>query len=153
MVSQNKQYNKFAEEFNGLHKGLDKVTNLSYYSYFDENLKNKTLLDLGCGEGVDIKYFDKLGANSYGIDSSEKMVEISNKKYEKSNNKIRLGYFENIPFKDNTFDVVCSKYSIQTSENIEPIYREVKRVLKKNGEFIFLVVHPIRQFIEKIVIK
>jgi hypothetical protein len=36
-----------------------------------------------------------------------------------------------------------------TSENLEPIFNEVHRVLKSKGVFVLLVTHPIRQFYEK----
>jgi ubiquinone/menaquinone biosynthesis C-methylase UbiE len=45
--------------------------------------------------------------------------------------------------------VVVSKWAIQTSPEIEPIYKEVARVLKPNGAFLFLACHPLRQFLEK----
>ena len=62
---------------------------------------------------------------------------------------IKLGLFESIPFPDNSFDVVTSKWAFQTSAQIDPIYHEIARVLKPNGQLIYLSSHPIRQFIEK----
>ena len=55
----------------------------------------------------------------------------------------------NVPFPDDFFDVVMSKWAFQTSEDIDSIYKEIVRVLKPGGYFIYLTSHPIRQFIEK----
>lgn len=142
-----KQYNKFANEFSVLHSNLDKITNKYYYQRFDGLLKNKKVLDLGCGEGKDLLYFKNKGAKIYGIDSSEKMVELA--KIKVGDKNIKNGYFSKIPFENNSFDIVASKYSMQTSDDIDSIYKEVNKILKRDGFFVFLVVHPIRQFMEK----
>lgn len=43
------------------------------------NLKEKTVLDLGCGFGVNCKEFINLGAESVvGIDISKKMLNLEN---------------------------------------------------------------------------
>jgi len=142
-----KQYNKFAKRFTSLHSNLDKLTNKYYYPRFKNHLNHKKILDLGCGEAKDLKYFLKNGAEVYGIDASEEMVTLAKNNLPES--KIKLGYFEKIPFTDSFFDVIASKYSLQSSKDIDSIYKEVNRTLKKDGLFIFLVVHPIRQFMEK----
>ncbi len=63
--------------------------------------------------------------------------------------EIKEAYFEEIPFPDNFFDIICSKYALQASPDMQPIFQEVNRVLKPGGTFIFLVGHPIYQFLEK----
>ena len=62
---------------------------------------------------------------------------------------IRVGFFDDIPYANQSFDVVVSKWAIHTSADIDPIYQEVARVLKPNGQLIYLAHHPFRQFIEK----
>jgi len=52
-------------------------------------------------------------------------------------------------FSNNVFGVVISKYALQTVDEFNNTYQEVARVLKKSGLFVFLVVHPFRQFFEK----
>ena len=62
---------------------------------------------------------------------------------------IRVGSFEKIPFDDNSFDVVLSKYAIQTAPDMNPVFSEIARVLKPGGTMMYLVTHPFRQYIEK----
>ena len=92
-------------------------------------------------------YYKKLGANIYGLDTSEELLKIAEKKL--SEVKLKVGLFENIPFEDNYFDAVLSKYAIMTSANMEPVFKEIHRVLKPGGMMMYLVTHPFRQFFEK----
>lgn len=62
---------------------------------------------------------------------------------------IRIGVFEDLPYTDNYFDIVLSKYAIQTSPNLELVFKEIHRVLKSGGILMYLVTHPFRQFFEK----
>ncbi len=47
------------------------------------------------------------------------------------------GYFEEIPFPDNSYDVVWSQDAMVHSANREEVVAQVDRVLKENGDFIF----------------
>ena len=44
------------------------------------------------------------------------------------------GIFEQMPFKDNTFDVVMCGYSLRDAINLEIAISEIYRILKKNGK-------------------
>lgn len=119
-----------------------------YHSQFEPDLTDRKILDLGCGDGHDLKLFCEQGAIAYGVDASLPMVSLALKNT-KNKTEVKEAYFDNLPFQDNFFDVVCSKYALQASPDIQPIYQEVNRVLKPGGAFIFLVGHPIYQFLEK----
>lgn len=142
-----KQYNNSAHQYSQLFVQQNKLSIVAYFNQVNFALKNKKLLDLGCGDGFDLAFFDKKEAEVYGIDASEKMVKLAQEKL--SNAEIKLAYFDNIPYGNNYFVIVVSKWAFQTSSEIEPIYKEVVRVLKPGGIFLFLVAHPLRQFIEK----
>jgi ubiquinone/menaquinone biosynthesis C-methylase UbiE len=75
------------------------------------------------------------------------MVRLAREK--NPNGVIAVGSFDKIPFKDQSFDFVVSKWALQTADLIDPIYKEIVRVLKPGGRLIYLACHPIRQFIEK----
>lgn len=142
-----KQYNGFAKKYSDVFVENNQDSITAYFRYLDIPLKGKEVLDLGCGDGYDLSQIKLKEANVFGIDSSEEMVKLAQQKNPEAN--IKLGLFENIPFPDNSFDVVTSKWAFQTSAEIAPIYHEIVRVLKPNGQLIFLSSHPIRQFIEK----
>ena len=145
-----KQYNNFADDFSknqDLGENSNRLNREVFYSHLDFIKNGMILLDLACGDGTDLVYYKKLGADVYGLDASEELLKIAEKKLPEA--KLKVGLFENIPFEDNYFDVVLSKYAIMTSANIEPVFKEVHRVLKPGGVLMYLVTHPFRQFFEK----
>lgn len=144
-----KQYDEFSEEFSELCYRLNKESRDVFYNILGKNIKNKKLLDLACGDGRDLQYYSNLGAVIYGLDSSSDLVKVAKRNNTKFKDNIVLGDFENIKFPKNKFDIVTTKYGVQTSRNIEKIFNEAYRVLKPGGEFIVLTTHPLRQYIER----
>ncbi len=145
-----KQYNDFADDFSknqNLEENGNRFNREIFYGHIDFIKPGIKLLDLACGDGTDLVYYKKLGAEIYGLDASEELIEIAKDKL--SGEKLEVGLFENIPFEDNYFDAVLSKYAIMTSENMEPVFKEIHRVLKPGGIMLYLVTHPFRQFFEK----
>ncbi len=138
------QYNNIADHFNKTHDDFNHISNKAFFSCLPNDLLSKNLLDIGCGDGNDFDEYLKRGATVTGIDPSKKLQS-----YSKHAEKITIGSFEKIPFTENVFNIVVSKYALQTLEEIDLFYSEVSRVLKPGGELIFLVVHPMRQFFEK----
>jgi len=100
----------------------------AYFRVLDIPLKEKRVLDLGCGDGYDLSQIRSKGAIIYGIDSSEVMVHLAQLKNPEGD--IRVGFFDHLPYANQSFDVVMSKWAIQTAADIDPIYQEVARVLK-----------------------
>ena len=100
------------------------------------------LLDLGSGYGGAARYL----AKKYGCQvTCLNLSETQNERNESLNKKNRLdhlitvmeGNFEDIPFSDNSFDVVWSQDAIVHSGNREQVLSEVDRVLMETGDFIF----------------
>ncbi len=144
-----KQYNSIANLFEKETslKDNNHISKYDFYKTLEGSLKDKKVLDVGCGDGIDAEYYRFLGGEVVGIDSSEGLLEIAKKKY--PNIEYVNCLAENLPFENSSFDSVYSKYALMTSKNIQPIFDEVYRVLKQGGEFIYLVTHPLRQFIER----
>lgn len=145
-----KQYNNFAQKFSDIHdegENSNRDNRKIFYEHIDFIKPGMKLLDLACGDGLDLVYYKTLGAEVFGLDASEELVQISQNKNPGAD--IKVGLFENIPFEDSVFDIVLSKYAIQTSPNMSPIFSEIHRVLKPGGIIMYLVTHPFRQFFEK----
>jgi ubiquinone/menaquinone biosynthesis C-methylase UbiE len=141
------QYNIYA---NSYAKNVTKFNQESIDAYFQHipaSLKNKKLLDLGCGNGNDLLYFKNRKAIIHGLDGSFEMVQLARKANPEG--IIEIGSFDKIPFPDQSFDFIVSKWALQTAKSIQPVYEEIIRVLKPNGSLIYLACHPIRQFLEK----
>lgn len=108
------------------------------------NLKEgDIILDLGCGAGLDLYFYAKaVGAKGrvYGLDISEDMVSKAKSNMELvgiKNVEIKCGYSDNLPFDDNSFDVVASNGIYNLSPDKEKVMREVFRVLKPGGRTVF----------------
>ena len=140
------QYDKVAQDFQKQLDGNWSSRN-AFYNILGTDLFGKTLLDLGCGDGYDIVHqYSPIGAKCFGIDASIEMVELAKKNGLKH---INVGTFSDTKFESESFDIVVSKYAMQTDYKIDLVYKEVSRILKPSGIFIFLVVSPLRQFLER----
>lgn len=109
------------------------------------NLTNKKVLMLGCGTGEEVNLLVEFGAsfsNLIGIDLSNKSIEIAKQTY--PDVEFVVGDMNNLPFDSNNFDFVYSSLAMHYSDNPLKVYKEVYRVLKPNGLFLFSVGHPLR---------
>lgn len=146
-ASDPKQYNDFAKKYSEVFVENNQDSIKAYFRHLGMPLKGKHVLDLGCGDGYDLSQIRLQDAVIFGIDSSEEMVLLARRRNPKAD--IKVGYFEDIPYPDDSFDIIISKWALQTSPDIDPIYQEISRVLRPKGQLIFLAGHPMRQFIEK----
>lgn len=100
------------------------------------------VLDIGSGYGGAARFLaKKFGCTVIALNLSE----IENERNREMNRQQGLddlisvvdGSFEDIPYANETFDVVWSQDAILHSGNREQVLDEVYRVLKSNGTFVF----------------
>lgn len=147
----NKKANLFSEKI----KSIVFQSDIEYFKYFDKTVtrKNSKVLDIGCGDGSDIKILSEKynSLNFIGIDNSSallKKAEFLNANNPKT--EILFHDFENkFSFNDKSFQIIISKWSLQNAKSIDFIYQECFRMLDDEGIILFLVNHPFRQFLEK----
>lgn len=100
------------------------------------DLKDKKVLDVGCGGGQYMEYFLSKNAKTIGIDYSEKMIDMA-KEYLEGNKKSRFSLIKadanNLPFPSNTFNLVLSIGLLEYLSKPEKALSEIHRVLKKGG--------------------
>lgn len=106
------------------------------YKFCRAYVKNKSVLDIGCGEGVVDLLISDIALNVIGIDVDKKVVERANSNFSGENLKFINMSGEKLSFADSTFDVVIAAQSIEHVQNDEFFVSEINRVLKKNGRFI-----------------
>lgn len=110
------------------------------------NVKGKSVLEIGCGGAFNGIVLAKQGARVSGLDLSEEQLKQAAKNAGNQGVKIDLfqGSMENLSaFKSNSFDIVISIMAMMYVGNIKQVFKEVKRVLKPNGVFIYSTEHPI----------
>ncbi|MBR1908106.1 ubiquinone/menaquinone biosynthesis methyltransferase [bacterium] len=99
------------------------------------------ILDICTGTGDLAFYLNKINPDTdiIGIDFSEKMLETANKKKkDRKNIQFLIADGREIPFEDNTFDIVTIGFGLRNIENYERVIDEIKRVLKPQGQVLNL---------------
>jgi len=102
--------------------------------------KGEKILDVGCGSGQWLNFFKEKEVEYFGVDVSEKLIEIA-KKTQKEGTFL-VGNCQNLPFEDNFFDKVYAIgvfHHLPSKELREQCLREIKRVLKNKGILILTV--------------
>ncbi len=101
------------------------------------NLKsNYHVCDVGTGTGKVAEELAKYCAKVTGLDSSDEMLEIAQKKRNKSNIFYENINAENISFQDDCFDAVVSRMAFHHIDDHEAAIKECIRVLKPGKKFV-----------------
>lgn len=129
------------------HKILDRMNKsheeLAIWGAEHLNIKSTDhVLDIGCGGGVNVKRFAKIATKGKvcGIDYSdvsvEKSIKLNNENIEKGLVSIMEGSVSNLPFEDNSFDIITAFETVYFWPNFLNDLKEVLRVLKPGGTFL-----------------
>ena len=100
--------------------------------------KGMSVLDVSSGRGTQSVFYAKtFGVNVTGLDISQEMVDTAIQRAEeqglKEQIKFVLGDSQNLPFEDNTFDVVINECAVGIPDNSQKVLNEMLRVVKPNG--------------------
>ncbi len=119
---------------------IQEATSVPIYEHVLQFLKiesAETLLDVGCGTGFFCDLAFKKGADVTGLDASEQFNEHAKQRNPSIN--FIVGEMEELPFADNTFNIVSGFNSFQYAANIKNAFSEAKRVLKDKGKFVVII--------------
>lgn len=119
-------------------KSGDKLSsrNIFFLNFLSNDIKNKTVLDVGCGFGwLEYRLKDKV-KHITGIDVNDNDILKAKNEINSKNVEFITGNALKLPFKDNNFDVVISSEVIEhLPKNSEECFlKEISRVLKKEGK-------------------
>lgn len=91
-------------------------------------------LDVGCGEGRFCRKLKTMGVTIVGLDPVPAMIETARQKDE--DGEYTLGFAEQLPFADESFDLVVSYLSLIDIDDPALAISEMVRVLKPNGRIL-----------------
>ena len=138
---------------------LRTVINPGRFGYFRavllETLKidpgGKQTLDVGCGGGLLSEEFARLGCIVTGVDPSEPSLVVARNHAQQQGLTIdySVGFGENLPFADASFDIVCCCDVLEHVKDLEMVISEIARVLKTDGIFFYDTIN--RTFMSKLV--
>jgi SAM-dependent methyltransferase len=109
---------------------------------FADVLSGQTVLDLGCGAGIDVILAAKrVGRKGrvIGVDMTETMVLRARRNAASAglgNVEIRQGLVESLPVESSSVDWVISNCVISLSPEKERVFAEVARVLRPGGKML-----------------
>ncbi|MEH6755492.1 MAG: class I SAM-dependent methyltransferase [Alphaproteobacteria bacterium] len=89
------------------------------------------LLDAGCGAGMALQFAADRGAHVSGFDASAALLDIARDRL--PNAPFARGDLEELPFEDNSFDVVTGFNSFQYAANPMAALQQARRVTKPGG--------------------
>jgi ubiquinone/menaquinone biosynthesis C-methylase UbiE len=91
-------------------------------------------LDCACGTGYYLELLKGPGRFLVGGDISENMVKVCQEKG--VGDVLYVGSYENIPFEDNSFDIILCINSFHYTQRPEESLMEMRRTLKDSGKII-----------------
>ncbi len=106
--------------------------------------KGEAVLDLACGPGLFSVAVARAGAVVTGVDASRTFIKLAQENTPKNlsaNFSVSLSN-KLSGLKNDTFDKVFCVLALQNIKELTETISEVKRVLKPNGTFIFVLNHP-----------
>ncbi|NUU96479.1 hypothetical protein XO10_09470 [Marinitoga sp. 1135] len=112
------------------------------------NVNGLKILDAGCGAGYYMELMINKGAKEVvGIDFSENMVAAAKRRI-KDNGKVFLHNLnEDLPFEDSYFDLIISSLTLHYVKDLNKVFMELSRVLKKDGHIVISIHHPMMTYL------
>jgi SAM-dependent methyltransferase len=98
-------------------------------------LDNPRILDVGCGTGANLKMLAEYGA-AEGVDISQQAVDFC---HERGLESVKLGAAEDLPYEDDSFEIVTALDVIEHLDDDVAGLREMRRVLRPDGRLLLFV--------------
>lgn len=107
-------------------------------------VKNKVIIDAGCGEGRLSRLLAERGGKVYGFDVSSTMIKEAN--FNESARPLGIKYFihdltEPLP-DSRMYDIVIANLVLFNIHDLNTAVANISKILKPNGKFIFSLLHP-----------
>lgn len=111
-----------------------------------ESAAGKRVLEIGVGAGSDFENWCKHAAHATGIDLTEAAIRLTTERLTLNGvpaerYTLQTADAENLPFEDNSFDIVYTWGVLLCTPDTERAYRETFRVLKPGGTIRTMVYH------------
>jgi SAM-dependent methyltransferase len=95
------------------------------------------VLDIGCGAGAFLRLVADHGGEPHGIDASEALITHARERLPRAD--LRVGEMEELPWEDDTFDLVTGFNSFFFANDMVAALREARRVAKPGAAVVIQV--------------
>ena len=117
------------------------------WSLLPKQLKGLNVLDMGCGSGWYAEQLIKAGCQVTAMDVNAHMVEVTQKRLQGSAKVIQADLQKPLDFlSSESFDLVVAPLVMHYLEDLKAPMKEIARVMKTQGLFIFSVSQPQSEF-------
>jgi ubiquinone/menaquinone biosynthesis C-methylase UbiE len=96
------------------------------------------LIDVGCGGGAHAVELAEHGWSVVGVDISNAQLELARRR----GVEVVEADAADLPFEDASFDAAVSIFTHTDVDDFAALTREVARVLRTGGQFVYLGIHP-----------
>ncbi|MBI4187739.1 MAG: class I SAM-dependent methyltransferase [Chloroflexi bacterium] len=102
---------------------------------------NKSVLEIGCGAGIDSLEFARHGARVTAVDLTEGAVKLTKELAQEAGLPIKVARFDakKLDFADNSFDCVYSFGVLHHIPDVDKVLSEIHRVLKPGGKLMVML--------------
>ena len=110
-------------------------------------LPGRGVLEVGCGSAPCARWLAAQGAHVVGLDLSAGMLRHAVQAARETGLSVPLVQADasQLPFADGSFDLACSAFgAVPFVADSAAVMREVARVLRPGGRWVFAVTHPLR---------
>lgn len=107
------------------------------------DVRDKKVLDAGCGPGVYSEWLTEHGASVVALDASPQMIELAKRRLGSTADIRQADLNRPLAFLgDAAFDIVLSPLVLEYVEDWRRVFAELYRVLRPGGCLVFSVTHP-----------
>jgi len=123
---------------------FEKLHHLLRLVAFD-GYRGRSVLEVGCGAGVDLARFARGGAEVTGVDLASSAIALARANFQQQGlaGTFEVADGERLPFPDNCFDLVYAHGVVQYTADPARLVEECRRVLKPDAEAVFQVYNRI----------
>jgi ubiquinone/menaquinone biosynthesis C-methylase UbiE len=98
------------------------------------------VLEVGFGSGLNLPFYTDAVTHLYGVDPSAELLATAHEKAAAAPFPVEIFNCDavDIPLPDNSVDTVVVTWSLCSIDNVVEALRDIRRVLKPDGAFIFI---------------
>jgi len=145
-MSIEKAYNSWADQYDtneNKTRDLDRKSTIDTLNKYDfENV-----LELGCGTGKNTEWLLKKAKRIIGLDFSQEMLNLAKSKI--TDNRVdfeKADLTKDWEIEDNFADLITCSLTLEHIKDLNHIFRQADKKLKKNGLFFISELHPFKQY-------
>jgi len=125
-------------------QGLDGAPEWPALKAMLPELREKSVIDLGCGYGWFCRVARERGATQVtGVDISEKMLARAAELTDDAVIHYQRSSLESLVLAENSLDLVYSSLALHYLPELNTLFAKIQHALKPGGSFVFSMEHPI----------